>query len=281
MSTSKGNNEQYTDVLHRALFVLTPSEGKRLIAKGVKEMPEVQEALHSGKLIIAGGTTNAFIAEELTGIKIEPDRYTAGIITKGRLCVTPSKERISPVVIIKGEVVEASWEDVIEDFGRGDVFVKGANAIDASGMAGVFVASPTAGTIGRVLGTLYARGAHLIIPACLEKMVPSVQDALGKAGTLVFQHSLGVPVGIVPIVGGKIVTEITALETLSQVDAVALGAGGVGGSEGSTTIAVSGREKEVSRIFDMIKEIKGEPPVQGIKRRCADCRSSCSYKRND
>ena len=91
MSTSKGNNEQYTDVLHRALFVLTPSEGKRLIAKGVKEMPEVQEALHSGKLIIAGGTTNAFIAEELTGIKIEPDRYTAGIITKGRLCVTPQK----------------------------------------------------------------------------------------------------------------------------------------------------------------------------------------------
>lgn len=280
MSTSKGFNEQYTDVLHRALFVLTPSEGKRLIARGVKELPEVQEALHSGKLIIAGGTTNAFIAEELTGMKIEPERYTAGIVTKGRLCVTPSEQRISPVVIIKGEVVEAGWEEVLDDYGPGDVFIKGANAIDASGIAGVFAASPSAGTIGRVLGTLFARGAHLIIPASLEKMIPSVQDALGKAGTLVFQHSLGVSVGIVPLVGGKVVTEITALETLGQVNAVALGSGGVGGSEGSTTIAVSGREKAVNQIFGLIKEIKGEPPVQGIKRRCADCQSPCDYQGN-
>ena len=46
---------------------LTPSESKRLIARGVKALPSVQHALKNNTIILAGGTTNAFIAEELLG----------------------------------------------------------------------------------------------------------------------------------------------------------------------------------------------------------------------
>ncbi|NPV29578.1 MAG: hypothetical protein HPY58_07975 [Firmicutes bacterium] len=260
----------------RALFALTPAEGKRLIAKGVRRLPEVARALREGKIIIAGGTTNAFVAEEILGRKIPKERYTAGIITGGMTCVTPPEMRIPPLVLIKGEVSEASWEDVLEDFGPGDVFIKGANAVDATGMAGVLVSHPAGGTIGKALGVLAARGSHLIVPVGLEKMIPSVALAARSCGTMLFHYSLGSPVGLVPLVQGKVVTELTALEILAPVEAVALGAGGVGGSEGAVVIAVSGEADNVERIFNLIKEIKGEPPVSGLKQECAKCFSPCA-----
>lgn len=73
-------------VIMKALFTLTSSESKRLIAKGVKAMPGVQRALKEGTIIVAGGTTNAFVAEELLGIEIEDKTgYTMGIVTKGEI----------------------------------------------------------------------------------------------------------------------------------------------------------------------------------------------------
>ncbi|HHW40317.1 MAG TPA: hypothetical protein GXX19_04065 [Syntrophomonadaceae bacterium] len=263
--------------MQRALFVLTPAEAKRLIARGVRCLPEVEYALQNGKIIIAGGTTNAFVVEEITGREIPKERYTAGIVTEGRLCITPSDTRITPIVLVKGSVVDAGWEDVLDDFGPEDVFIKGANAIDASGLAGVLVSSPTGGTIGRALGVLEARGAHLVIPVGLEKMIPSVKAAAKSCGSRLFDYSLGIPVGLIPLVYGRVVTELVALEILTGVDAVAIGAGGVGGSEGSVTIAVSGEREKVSSAFALIKEIKGEPPLAGIRQKCTGCPNRCSY----
>jgi hypothetical protein len=40
----------------RAVFTLTPAESKRLIAKAVVQMEEVQVANERGYVIIAGGT---------------------------------------------------------------------------------------------------------------------------------------------------------------------------------------------------------------------------------
>lgn len=262
----------------RALFVLTPAEGKRLIAKGVKALPEVRHSLEEGRIIIAGGTTNAFVVEELTGQRLSKERYTAGIVTDGRLCVTPVDDRIDPVVLIKGNVVKKNWFDIIDEFGVDDVFIKGANAIDASGMAGVLVSHPNGGTIGRALGTIAARGAKLIIPVGIEKMIPSVIDAANNCGIEAFDYSLGSPVGLIPLTQGNIITELKALEILTGVKAVALGAGGVGGSEGSVVIAVSGETDNVKMAVDLIGAIKGENPVPGIRQDCSECLSSCNFR---
>ena len=48
----------------KALISLTVSEGKRLIGKAVAALPQVQAARKQGKLIIATGITNAYVAEE-------------------------------------------------------------------------------------------------------------------------------------------------------------------------------------------------------------------------
>ena len=39
--------------------VLTVAESKRLIAKGVAALPEIQNAMQEGMVVVATGTTNA------------------------------------------------------------------------------------------------------------------------------------------------------------------------------------------------------------------------------
>lgn len=48
----------------KATFVLTPAEARRLIAKAVVQTPEFQKAWKNAYVLLAGGTTNAFIAQE-------------------------------------------------------------------------------------------------------------------------------------------------------------------------------------------------------------------------
>ena len=60
--------------LKRALVVTTPAESKRLIAKAVKALPEVKNALKNGNIVIALGTS---IGEEFD---IENLRYKKVVI---------------------------------------------------------------------------------------------------------------------------------------------------------------------------------------------------------
>ena len=49
----------------KAVFTLTYSESRRLIAKAVVQMPEFKTAWEKAYVLLAGGTTNAFIAQEI------------------------------------------------------------------------------------------------------------------------------------------------------------------------------------------------------------------------
>ena len=51
----------------KAAFTLIPSESRRLIARAVVKMEEVRVALEKAYLILGGGTTNGYIAQELLG----------------------------------------------------------------------------------------------------------------------------------------------------------------------------------------------------------------------
>ncbi|HEX3014976.1 MAG TPA: hypothetical protein VHQ46_01105 [Desulfobacteria bacterium] len=259
----------------RAVFSLTTAESKRLIAKGVVNTPVIQHALHNGKIIIAGGITNAYVVEELLGIKIEEKyRYTAGIVTQGGFqCVTPAEDRIQPYVVEQGKVSDKLWVEALEEFTADDVMVKGANALDAEGIAGVIVSNPAGGTIGRALGIVSARGSNLLVPVGLEKMVPSVSAAARAAGIGRMDYSLGQPVGLIPIINGTVITEIIALEQMFDVKATCIGCGGVGGSEGAVTLVIEG--SRVPEALKLIKSIKGEPAVIGKKQRCR-CQNPCN-----
>jgi len=251
-----------------ALVVLTPAESKRLIAKGVAAMPVVRKAFERGRLIIANGTTNAFVAEELLGMEVPKVRYAAGIVAEGRLGVTDGKERLLLFVCVKGKRVDTPWQEVLREFEAEDVFMKGANAVDRQGIAGVLVGSPEGGTVGASLGILSARGCHLIVPVGLEKLVPSVMEAAGHMGIGRFDRVTGLPCGLVPLPAAKVVTEIQALKMLADVGVWHAASGGICGSEGAVVLSLEGEAEEVEKAFSLVVSVKGEGRVAGASRSC-------------
>ena len=251
----------------KILIALTPSESKRVIAKGVKKLEEVQRALKQGTIIIGLGTTNAYVADEilseLSGAnKIDKQRYAAGVITDKGTCVVTKEEREKDIIIKNGVVSrEESIENAIEELSAEDVFIKGANALDAYGNAGILLAHTAGGTIGSAIGTVMARGVNFIIPVGIEKMIPySITAAAKRVGKGRFFKSVGMPVGLIPVYG-TVITEIEALILLGAEDAFTISAGGVAGGEGSVVICAEGSAESMEDLMRVITQIKGEAPV--------------------
>ncbi len=261
--------------MQTCFFTLTPSQSKRLIGKAVAEMACVQQALRHGRLIIAGGTTNAYVLEELTGTTIDKGRYTAGIITDGVACTTDPATRLASAVFVQGERVDQPWTEVIKDFGPDDVFIKGANAFDLLGNAGILLGSSSGGTIGQAMGYLAGSGAHLVMPVGMEKLVPDVVTASSLLGHGRIDQRVGMACGMFVVSTGEIITEIEALNGLFGVEAAVVAAGGVDGSEGAVTIAAQGAADAIKVVMEYVQKLKQEPPLKARKRECTDCTAPC------
>ncbi len=264
--------------LERAQVTFTSSECKRLIGKAVAQLEVVKNARTNGMIFLATSTTNAFVVEELLGLKIEEKgMFTAGVTVPQGPCTTSNAKRMAlnykHLVIERGKIVDrvgyADIPKVLEKFGGDDVFIKGANAVDPWGVAGIWLGGPPGGTIGYAIGTIMAKGIPLVVPVGLEKLVPySIEDVVTRAGVSTISKSVGWPVGIMPV-HGTIVTEIEAFEILSGVEAIPIGGGGIGGAEGSRTFIVEGEPDAISKAWQISKSIKGEPAlfaeVEGVK----------------
>jgi len=247
--------------LARTIVVLTASESKRLIARAVAQLPEVQCACEKGRLIIGSGTTNAYVAEELLGTEMSKWGYAAGVVADGRLGVTQSKNRVPPVALKLGQRYEGTWIELLQEFERDDVFIKGGNAIDTDGNVGVLLGSDIGGTVGQMFGILAARGSRIISPVGLEKLVPDVIEAARHCGTTTTVLTDGIPVGMAVMTQTELVTELEALESLCGVSVWHIASGGVAGAEGAVTFAVEGAEENIRQAVQLLESIAGEPPV--------------------
>ena len=266
----------------KTVFTLTSAESRRLIAKAVVAMPEFKKAWESAYLLLAGGTTNAFIAQELLGRDgIEPGRCTVGISTDGLLCVTnPDSRKSFPNVFYKGEKSDKTLVEALADFHAETVVIKGANAVDMNGYVGIITSGFDGGTVPRIIGPVTSKGLKFITPVGLEKLVPSVlASAKALGGATHIDISMGADPGMCCIGTSTIVTEIEAIRMLFNADATLVCCGGVGGNEGAVTLAVDGDEKDIKALVEFLEtEIKGEPPVKGNKGICEVCRYKfCRY----
>lgn len=244
----------------KASIILNPNESKRLIAKGVRKLPEIKEAMRQGIIVIGFGSTNGYVAEELLGEPINKDRFVAGFNDRVNNITKPDK-RDREIVIRDGKLTDKTSEDVRHDLTSRDVFIKGGNALDPYGVAGVMVASKSGGTVGKNMGYVISRGVNLIIPIGLEKAIHnSVEEVSQEIGVMKLDRYMGTPIGLWPLYG-KAITELEAIELFAEVRAFQIGAGGVAGGEGSVTLGIAGQEKEVGKIFELAEEIKGEPPI--------------------
>ncbi|OEH87012.1 hypothetical protein BHU72_01795 [Desulfuribacillus stibiiarsenatis] len=245
----------------KALVVLNPNVSKRLIGRAVSQLPEVKKALEDGRVIIAGGTTNGFVAEEITGKSIEKAYYTAGIVSAGKVTTTDDSKRLKPISLVKGEESTLPWNDVLTDFVAGDIFIKGGNAVDLEGNVGVLSSDRRGGTIGLAYGPVIARGAQFICPVSLEKLIPDVLTASIELGQDTLDLVAGLPVGLIPVPNATVISEIEAFEVLYGISATHVASGGVNGSEGAVTIVLEGDEQQVKEAFQYIESIKDEAKI--------------------
>lgn len=266
----------------KAVFTLKSAESRRLIAKGIVKMPEVMTAWEKAYVLLAGGTTNAYVAQELNGSReFKPELCTVGLSTNGVLCNTPEESRkFFPMVYKQGVPQEdMTLKDGLFDFYPETVVIKGANAIDPDGNIGIITSGFDGGTVPNVIGPVTSNGLKLITPVGLEKLVPSVKDACNAVGAKRIDISMGADFGMYHIATAIPFTEKEALKTLFNVETTLVAAGGIGGNEGSVVLAVDGDEKDVNACVEFIEnEVKGEPEVPGNIGNCETCRyQRCRY----
>ena len=251
-------------------YVVTPAAGKRLIGKAVAKRLADEKALRSGTVVIVAGTTNGYVAEEtLAGLGQAEDfsrqRFFRGI-TLPPASETTDEGRLPDDAEFPGDVVlvNGEWQrgktvfDVSETMKKGDVIVKGANAVNVErGQAGVLIGHPQGGTIVAALQASIGRRVRLILPVGLEKRVSSDLNALA---TRLNVPGVGGP-RLLPA-PGEIVTEIEALSILTGARAELVAAGGVGGAEGAVWLAVTGTDEQERAAKSLMDSVTHEGPFE-------------------
>lgn len=249
----------------RAVFALRPEALRRLVAKGTVAEPIVQEAYQNGKIIIAGGITNAYVAEELTGQNIyDKWRYTVGVITHQGLGVTATGERIPAICLEKGKVLDIPWNEYLPELTSSDVIVKGCNAFDNEKRVGVFLGGTGGGTVGLITGWISAKGINLVVPATHDKLVPSVPNAAEWLGIDRTDLCTGMKVGMGIFNNATLVTETRAITNIFGLSAAVVGGGGYDGAQGAVVLAAEGTEDQISRLWALIEQIKDEKAIKDI-----------------
>lgn len=271
--------------MERALLTLTSSESKRLIGKAIANLPEVKKAYKDGIVFIATSTSTAYVAEELLNRTMEGRGFfTAGVVVPRGICITSGKRRHRYIGVKRGVAENVTLPELREkwlpEMGPDDVFIKGANAIDPTGAAAIFLGNAqgrgTGGTIAAAIGTVSTRGVHLIIAAGLEKLVPcSLADVAPTVGGR-FRFAAGLPSGMM-FVKGKLMTEVQAFQTLTGASATPIAAGGISGAEGCHTFIIEGTTDEVEKAWALFKTVKGEPPLTTVTENCDECERGCYF----
>ena len=248
-------------------FVVTPSAGKRLIAKALAAHPVVLDALKNGTLVIIAGTTNGYVAEEILkslGISagFSRKRFFRGITLPPGSDVT-SEGRLSDESAFPGDVAitRGEWRkgktivDLIDELKEGDVILKGANAVDLQRkQAAILIGHPKAGTIAVALQAVLGRRVKLIIPVGLEKRVDG--DLCRLAEKVNEPSAEGIR--LFPTLG-QVFTELEAVQFLTGATAELIAAGGVCGAEGCCWLAVSGTEEQKEAAKKLLASVASEP----------------------
>ncbi|MDD5168281.1 MAG: hypothetical protein PHN75_05650, partial [Syntrophales bacterium] len=158
--------------MYQSGAVLTVAESKRLIGKAVAQMPIVKNALEKGMIIVIKGTTNAYVAEELSGKKPDHAAFVTGRIEPEKAAkYLPEAKPVNHLVLDKGKVLDISLPEAAKKLKMGDVVIKGGNALDYKNkVAAVDILDPMGGTTGITMPIIVARKVHLVIPIGLEKL---------------------------------------------------------------------------------------------------------------
>lgn len=247
----------------QADVVLTVAESKRLIAKGIAAHAPVVQALEDGIVCVAKGSTNAYIVEELTGEHIDKTQYMTGrTLPAGSDAGKRLSGSLPDCILRNGQWDrEADSKSIVEEMGPGDVYLKGANALNHErDQVALLIGHPTGGTIGATIGTIIARRIKLIVPVGLEKSVPIDLKALADVVRDVGEGESKTAT-LWPLEVAEVFTEIEALDALApEVLVFPFAAGGLAGAEGSVRLLLDGPREAVEEALEVVASCQGESP---------------------
>lgn len=241
-------------------FSLTVAESKRLIAKGVAAMPEVQRAMRQGIVVVTRGTTAGYVLEELLGREVDRRSFVTGrTVPSGH----PERSKLlsadTPEVVFRNGEMGEEGEGLLDELKAGDVIIKSPNALEyGAGLVGYLIGAPTGGTVGKYLGPTHGKHLHFVAPCGLEKQVAG--DLVEAAAVLMEAGDLaqGPSLWVTP---AEIVTELEAIELLTGAVALQIAAGGIMGAEGAVWLTAFGEVDEVDAVRELIEEVRGEPEM--------------------
>ena len=240
---------------HSMQLILTPDQGKELIARAVVAREDVQTAMKETRLVIVAGTTNAHVARLVLEQLGCAEGFCADGFMRGatKPAGKPAGEFIGDVIIEKSVYLKGKTiADIGDTLGHGDMILKGANALDlATGETAVLIGSPVLGTAGFALRAAVGRKAKLLVPVGVEKRIGTT---MAKAAALANDTGHVGP-GLLPL-PGEAVTEIDALKALLGVQATLVAAGGIWGCEGAAVFAVEGTEEQLAACRALAKELQ-------------------------
>ncbi len=288
----------------RAQVSLIPTESKKLIAKAVAGMSEVQKAFKKGIVAMHPSSSTIFIAEELTGKVPDTLVWVSGIVATKGACGSESSGPRSPQKVSDGRLARTyeflhTWVieggklksgiplgEILDRMGPDDIYIKGGNAIDFNGTVGVLIGNEAegkamGGTIGLVMSRRQRQGFKVIFPVGLEKLIPTPMKQAAKeaAQRNSLTYSMGTPCALLPC-EGIVVTEPKAIEILTGAEAIPIGAGGLGGAEGAITMIIKGEDDAVTKAIRFVEGVKGTKLPREVRvRDCNNCeRERCSLR---
>jgi hypothetical protein len=247
-------------------FVLTPAMGKRLIGKAMVEHPAIRQVLKTGTLVIIAGTTNGYVAEEILRATGQAEGFSRVGFRRGTVTPPDFDPASGEQGKLEGDVVlvKGAWEkgktifDVADRLRRGDVILKGANAVNLTArQAAALIGHPQAGTAGPAVAAAVGRKVRLMVPVGLEKRVG---EPIPELAAVTNDPAAEGP-GMLPL-PGEVFTELEAIALLTGARAGLLAGGGIYGAEGSVWIGVAGEAKQVEAAEKLIRSLADEPPCR-------------------
>ncbi len=244
-------------------IMLTVAMGKRLIARGLMVDGQVQDAMRNHKLLIIGGSTNGYVAEEALRTLGDEREFDKRGFRRGVTAAPGAHMQAKPcgfdMLIDHGKVfTDRDVFAAAPDMGEGDMIMKGANALYLpGGEAGVLIGHPQGGTVIPAIAAHIGRRVNLVVPVGLEKRVdtPIMRlAAISNAACADGPRMCPLP--------GRVYTELDAIAALTGAQAVLLAAGGALGAEGCVWLAVSGTDEQIAGVRALVKELSGEPATE-------------------
>lgn len=279
----------------RAQVVLTPSESKMLLSKAIARMEVVRHALSKGTVVIHPSSTTYFLVKEIMGSEPSTEHWVLGAVLSQGLCRAAGKKGVhyklgahldqvkNMKVLVKdfpfkwvirnGELKSGiPLGQIMNEMTPEDVYIKGCNALDIKGNAGVLFGHSGGGTIGFVMASQRKKGFKIILPVGLEKLIPvTIMQAARAARRSDFEYGMGMPCGLMPVKVGTTVTELEAIKILSGAKAVPNAAGGLGGAEGAIVLAIEGDKDQVERAIEYVEQSKGAKLPKAHAVDCEHC----------